>query len=318
MKHLPIENPTFLFLKDDFEQWLYVLGYSDSTVFQLPYNIQEFLYFLENQGIEEIKDIREEHFIRYYQKISCRSNQRRGGGLSNAYLNKHHQALDRFADYLRRKCDLALPKLNISYESVNVDKPDYLTVSEIKALFNAADDYHEVNPCRHLKGMDLEAIAARDKAMLTIFYGCGLRSSEGVNLNISDLDFDNRTVHVRNGKGGKDRFVPFTKESSYILRTYLYDYRPELLKGRSNRAFFISHRWTRLQDQSHTFRLRVLQERCESPDLKQKHLHLHLLRHSIATHLLDNGMSLGAISRFLGHSSLSSTQVYTHILEEAQ
>lgn len=316
MNHLPLENPTYRYLKDDFQQWLSILGYGESTVYNLPYHINEFLFYLETNGIQKISHTSEIHFENYYQKLSNRSNRRKGGGLTNSYLNKHRQALCRFAEYIRKNCDVLLPVLSIRSESDECGHPDYLTTKEIKALFRSTENYHHLIGRQNINPTDLEATASRDKAMLVIFYGCGLRRTEGELLDTYDIDFDRRVVHVRHAKGGKQRYVPFTRENGRILREYMYDYRPEILKGKSNRAFFVGQRKVRLQAQSLVHRLRVLQGRSDSESLKNKNLHLHLLRHSIASHLLENGMSLGAISRFLGHSSLDSTQRYTHLIEE--
>lgn len=316
MIQIPLHNETFRYLKTDFANWLAILGYSDSTVQHLPYNIHEFLCYLETQEVVDIHTISEAHFLSYYNHLSTRGNQRRGGGLSNAYLNKHKQALDRFADYLRKKAHILLPVIPLKSEIAEKKLPNFLTQPEIKELFLATEDYQDIIAQKNLSLSDIQAYASRDKAILTIFYSCGLRSHEGTQLNTSHIDLDSQVVYVSQGKGHKDRIVPFTKESRNILTEYLYDHRPEILKGHQTPAFFVSQRKTRMQAQSMAARLRVLQQRCPSPSLQQKNIHLHLLRHSIATHLLENGMSLEAISRFLGHQSLDSTQVYTHIQEE--
>lgn len=316
MIHLILQNSVFQLIRDDFEQWLFILGYSGSSVTQLPIHVKEFLHFLEQHDISDLSRLREDHFVDFYQHVRSRGNQRRGGGLSNAYLNKHKQALDRFADFLRKKEVVHLPRLPIQSEEIVTCAPDYLSRQEIKWLFEATDDFYYPSLTNQLTLLDLEAYAARDKAMLTVFYSCGLRRSEGEKLNVADIDLDRRIVCVRQGKGAKDRLVPFTKQSRTLLRDYLYDYRPELLKGVPERALFISQRKKRMQGQTMAFRLRVLQQRCDDPVFRQKNLHLHLLRHSIATHLLQNGMSLERISDFLGHQSQDSTQVYTHLAEE--
>ena len=99
------------------------------------------------------------------------------------------------------------------------------------------------------------------------------------------------------------------------LQDYVFDYRPTLNKDKREEAFFISSRSKRMDAQSIALRLKLLQHRSNNIELQQKNIRLHVLRHSIATHLLQNGMSLEKISRFLGHSSLESTQIYTHLVE---
>lgn len=164
----------------------------------------------------------------------------------------------------------------------------------------------------------MEAYAMRDRAILTIFYGCGLRRNEGYHLDLSDIDFDREILQVRKGKNYKERFVPFNKTSSKYLQDYVYDGRPILVKDSQENALFISQRGGRMQSQSIALRLKILQQRSDNLELQEKNVRLHVLRHSIATHLLQNGMSLENIARFLGHTSLESTQVYTHLIEETE
>ena len=152
--------------------------------------------------------------------------------------------------------------------------------------------------------------------MLTVFYACGLRRNEGYHLDISDINFDRQVLHVRKGKNYKERFVPFNKTASNYLQEYLYDWRSFLVKDKKQDAFFISQKYHRMGGQSLLLRLKILLQRTEMPQLQEKEIGLHTLRHSIATHLLSAGMQLDNIAKFLGHSSLESTQVYTHLAEE--
>ena len=133
-------------------------------------------------------------------------------------------------------------------------------------------------------------------------------------LDVGDIDFDRSLLHVRKGKNYKERFVPMSKASREYLQTYVYDHRAELLKGSKTDALFISYnRYHRMQGQSLFARLKRLAYQTESAEIVEKDIGLHTLRHSIATHLLAAGMKLESIRRFLGHGSLESTQVYTHL-----
>ena len=150
--------------------------------------------------------------------------------------------------------------------------------------------------------------------MLAVYYGCGLRRNEGVHLNLSDIDFDRSLLYVRKGKNHKERLVPISQASVKYLQAYIYDHRPELLRSGKSDALFIGYNHgTRMQGQSLLVRLKRLVLQTDSPELIEKEVGLHTLRHSIATHLLAAGMKLESISRFLGHSSLESTQIYTHL-----
>jgi site-specific recombinase XerD len=138
-------------------------------------------------------------------------------------------------------------------------------------------------------------LGLRNRALLELVYSAGLRSSEAVLLDLQDVDFEQEHVHVR-GKGGKERIVPLGEEAAYWLARYLRDARPQLVRGAEN-AVFVSVRGRRLD----TSTLRRL---CPNP---------HKLRHAFATHLLEGGADLRTIQELLGHSSLTTTQVYSHV-----
>tara|TARA_B100000508_G_scaffold138523_1_gene134795 strand:- start:10104 stop:11063 length:960 start_codon:yes stop_codon:yes gene_type:complete len=316
MKQLPLKNESFQYLEHSFREWLNTLGYAPSTVYQLPNYIHEFFHYLECQGHTHINQLETKHFNEHFEQLRTRTNTRQGGGLSNNYLNKHLQGLYKFCEYLRQSGRLEIPALNIKWEACEASEVEYLTQEEIKELFKvAAKPYAASGRAAMFDGF-FEAVAFRDLAMLTVFYSCGLRRNEGYCLDLSDLNFDRQILHVRKGKNYKERFIPFNKTSLKNLEQYVFDYRPVLLKGKSENALFISQRGKRMSTQSMALRLKLLQERSDDLLLKEKNVRPHVLRHSIATHLLQNGMEIEAISRFLGHSSLESTQIYTHLVSQ--
>jgi site-specific recombinase XerD len=140
-----------------------------------------------------------------------------------------------------------------------------------------------------------EPLALRNRALIELVYSAGLRSAEAVGLDLADVDFEQELVHVR-GKGGKERVVPLGEEASYRLARYLRDGRPGLARG-ANDALFLSVRGRRL----------------ETSTLRRLVAHPHRLRHAFATHLLEGGADLRTIQELLGHSSLSTTQIYSHV-----
>ena len=307
MRKLPIKTAIYQYIEKSFREWLDILGYAPSTTYALPNHIRELFYWVEQQGKTEIHQITKPLIQDYYQHLQTRSHQTRGGGLSKSYLNKHLQALYKFAEYLRQSGKLLLPHLNIKWEIDNTNNTHWLSQEEIKELYHLTQGYNQ--------NTKLEPFNARDRAILTIFYSCGLRRNEGYHLDLSDINFDRQILHVRKGKANKERFVPFNKTSSQTLQDYIYEARLQLVKDNKQNALFISQRGIRMQSQSMALRLKILQQRSDNLELQQKEVHLHVLRHSIATHLLQNGMSLENISKFLGHSSLESTQIYTHLVE---
>jgi site-specific recombinase XerD len=139
-------------------------------------------------------------------------------------------------------------------------------------------------------------VALRNRALVELVYSAGLRSAEAVGLDLGDVDFEQELVHVRQAKGGKERVVPLGEEAALWLARYLREARPALARG-ANDAFFLSARGRRL----------------DTSTLRRIVPHPHRLRHAFATHLLDGGADLRTIQELLGHSSLSTTQVYSHV-----
>ena len=311
MKKLMLKNPSFEYLEKGFEEWLSVQGYSKSTVYNLPHHVRELLYYLEQKGLTSIQQLELIHFKKYYQQLEQRANDRRDGGISSAHLNKHGQAMKRFVEYLNLTGKMQLGDLKI--DTIQVDgRIEWLTVEEIEALFAASFKQNDYNFKE-----DQETFGARDRAMLAIFYGCGLRRNEGVKLDKADVDFDKNIIHVRSGKGGKERFVPFGGKCRKYLLEYTFDHRPRLIMGNHD-ALFVGKTGKRLQGQTLNLRLKALQAKSDYADLMDKEIGLHTLRHSIATHLLSAGMQIESIARFLGHDSLESTQIYTHLIDKDQ
>src|SRR5213595_417686 len=138
-------------------------------------------------------------------------------------------------------------------------------------------------------------LALRNRALVELVYSAGLRAAEVVGLDLADVDFDREQLHVR-GKGGKERIVPLGEEAAHILARYLHEARPELVRGAQN-AVFLSARGRRL----------------DTSTLRRVFAHPHRLRHAFATHLLEGGADLRTIQELLGHSSLSTTQMYSHV-----
>jgi site-specific recombinase XerD len=159
--------------------------------------------------------------------------------------------------------------------------PDAPKAAEIEELLEVADGD--------------SPLAVRNRALLELLYSGGLRSAEAVGLDLADVDFEREAVHVR-GKGDKERVVPLGEEAAHHLTRYLRNARPELAR-RAEDAVFLSARGRRL----------------DTSTVRRLLRHPHRLRHAFATHLLEGGADLRVIQELLGHSSLSTTQVYSHV-----
>jgi site-specific recombinase XerD len=138
-------------------------------------------------------------------------------------------------------------------------------------------------------------LALRNRALLELLYSAGLRSAEAIGLDLADVDFERETLHIH-GKGGKERVVPLGEEAAHHLARYLAEARPKLARGAVD-ALFLSVRGRRL----------------DTSTVRKLLRHPHRLRHAFATHLLEGGADLRTIQELLGHSSLSTTQIYSHV-----
>ena len=297
MKKLVLKTIEYQRLEYAFKSWLQTLGYSSQTIQNLPRHLREFLHWLESNEIDQIHQVNAKLIHLYFNQLSQRSNQRRGGGLSQSYVNKHRQALRRFSHYLQQSQKLILP-VEVKPEVQDPKKIAVLSEQEIKNLYLAAEQH--------------AVLKWRDIAMLEVFYSCGLRRTEGVELNAEDVDVNGRMLFVRKGKNNRQRYVPITAQSAKRLKYYQDHCRSDLLSNEEERSFLLSLQGRRIQGQSLLMRLKQLKAKASI----KKEIGLHTLRHSIATHLLKRGMELDQIRHFLGHSSIESTQIYTHLMHE--
>jgi len=302
MRNLKVKTIKYKLLEQGFKDWLSTLGYAESTVYSMPGQLREFLYWLENKEITEVKAITSQEindFIKYFKN---RKNRRRSGGLSIAHVNGQIDTINKFCKYLNKTGQLKT-KIKTPYikDESKVERL-VLSLKEIQQLYKACENNY---------------IGLRDRAMLSVYYGCGLRKSEGLRLEISDILFERKLLYIRKSKNNYERYVPMSGSVIKDMENYLYESRPLLLsEGSREESFFISERGRKLSPGSMVGRLQSLKKQSGNPLLQQKSFGLHALRHSIATHLLQKGMDIEQIALFLGHKTLDSTQLYTHIVND--
>jgi integrase/recombinase XerD len=297
MQTFAIKTPEFIHLEESFGEWLQLLNFEPSTVKYAPRKVREFLCWLEQQQITELSSVTKQVIENYFDYLKERRNNRRKGKLSRNYLRTHITALRKLARYLREtgresfEVDIQLPGRTRNIKTI-------FAQAEIKALYNACEG---------------DALGIRDRAMLAVYYGCGLRRNEGVNLDVTDILPGKNLLFVSKGKNYKERYVPMTDAVKEDIQNYL-DFARSMLLNKPTGALFLSITGNRLITQSMANRLQKLKEKAGI----SKEAGLHTLRHSIATHLLQSGMKLSQIKRFLGHSSMESTQIYTHLANELE
>lgn len=293
----------FKYLSENFAQWLETLGYNHKTVKLATWNTDEFFSFLERNQVTHLKDFENSQITQYLEYLQHRPNCIKSGSLSPGYINKHITTLRLFSKYLQvtGKAGLVIkPGLLKTAEPAT-----FLTRHEIELLYKAAMNENNL-------------FNQRDTAMLSIFYGCGLRASEGEALEVSDILFKKDLVYVRKGKNYRERYVPMNTQVEQGLKTYITGQRNELLNSQKENALLLGRRGERWHVAGMYQRLQWLKEQTNNHELKNKSFGLHILRHSIATHLLQSGMKLEQISRFLGHKSLETTQKYTHLVKNEE
>jgi integrase/recombinase XerD len=290
----------------EYLNWVETLGYSAEANRCFRLTIRPFLEWLETKQLHSITLLNNQHINDYHHYLETRPNKKyKGRMLSVSHLNKTFYAIDKLLEFLHQHGVTNAPiptnrRLEVNHEE-RIHKIETLTQQEVKTLQAAISNAYSQLPFaeRTIKQAELRAIFA-------LFYGCGLRRSEGWALQLKDIDFDKKTVFVEQGKNYKDRIIPMSAGVYKELQDYVYNYRSRLKLKHSR--LFDCHRAVLGS------KLKYLQSVCEDENIKAKRLSLHVLRHSIATHLLQNGMSIENIALFLGHSSLDTTQIYTHLV----
>jgi len=277
---------------DCYKQWLQRLGYAEATIYGHGKYLHYFFNWLSSQGVSQVHTITTTHIKKYQRYLETRPHQRKPGGLSAGIIYAYMTVIKNFDKYLQQYEKGSLPVKHLQLPEPLKTEKDVLTTEEINQLYEITDN---------------GPIGYRDRAMLSLYYGCGLRRSEGTVLQIEDIDWKRNYLHIRKGKGAKARYVPFNEKIAADLQAYYPHYRNQLLR-QATPIFLIGQRG-RIQGGSINDRLKLLAERAGI----NKPVNLHLLRHSIATHLLQKGMDIEQIASFLGHSTLEATQIYTHI-----
>lgn len=292
MLHLPVYYKEYQLLLRDFRLYLERLGYHKSSQRNLPSNLQEFFHWLEAKGITALGSIKSGHIIDYHQYLQERPNYTRFGGLSSSIIHQHLYALKTFLKYQEVCGNIGCNPFSVlSFGKATHAARRILSKTEIATLYSCCE-------------------TLRDRAILGLFYGCGLRKSEVISINISDIHFKSQLLYVRSGKGGKRRVVPFTDPIKEDLRDYYLEERSKYIQSTTTdnqKAFILNNRGDRMR--SYWVRLKSLTKRAGLP----YEISLHHLRHSIATHLLEGGLSIEQVRDFLGHRYLESTQIYTRV-----
>jgi integrase/recombinase XerD len=297
MKHLIINIPSFNAYLEGFARHTELLGYAHASRPTIHSHVKEFLHWLESQSINNITNLKAIHIKSHYQYLKERPS-KRGGCLSSSMVTSHVYAIRLFLEYLQQEGILeANPMGSVTFKRAGYKEIEVLSREEIQLLYNTCD-------------------TSRDTALLSLLYGCGLRRTEVTLLDMPDIYFRTGMLYVRRGKGSKRREVPMSDQVRDHLKAYYYKERPVYIKpGNQDKtgAFLLTNKGRRASGQWMWKRVKRL---AREAGMKDKRVTLHALRHSIATHLLENGMSVEYVRVFLGHRCLESTQLYTRVTKK--
>ena len=278
---------------DDFIAYMYdKRSGSEATSDSYYRDVARFIEYLEENKITKFSDVNKAIVYDYINEL--RSGNITRGKIGNSTYARNLSSLRSFYRYLceRHICD---DNPFLQFKNVHVGKhlPDVLTFDQVERIFDV---------------FDLEKpIDIRNRCILETIYACGLRISECCNLLIKNVDQREMIIRVI-GKGNKERIVPYYPRLNELIDLYIKEYRNEFAKD-GFEYLFVSNRGGKVSPRS----IQLLLEDVKIKAGLEIDVHPHMLRHSFATHLLDNGADLRTVQELLGHENLSTTQLYTHL-----
>ena len=260
-------------------------------------DIERFITYLEDRGIDNFDNVTKEIFSEYITRL--RSGDIGGTPLSNSSYARNLSSIKSFYKYLNRSESVKNNPVRLFKGVASRRKlPEFLTFEQMDTMLNSFD---------LSKPAEL-----RDRAMMEVMYACGLRVSECAGLEINKINLKESFLSVI-GKESKERMIPFYPRCRKVLELYINEARPILLKDKVDPGILF------LNQQGKPISSRSIQNICEKRGEMANlniHVHPHMIRHSFATHLLDNGADLRVVQELLGHENLTTTQIYTHVTQD--
>jgi integrase/recombinase XerD len=280
-------------MKNDLQSFIRFLlverGLSQNTLESYERDLQQFVDYLEQQGVSAWKDAGKTHLAGYLTKLKVL-------GRAPATLSRTMVSVRAFYQYLiRERVVESDPSLFVETPKLEKKPPRVLSIQEIETLLEAP--------------VDETVSGSRDKAMLELLYATGIRVSELISLNMTDIHLQMGFIRCV-GKADKERMIPLGSMSIRCLDNYVNKYRSKLLKKVADEeALFIGHLGTRMTRQGFW---KILKRYAQEVNI-EKDITPHTLRHSFAVHLIENGADLRSVQEMLGHSDISTTQMYVQV-----
>ncbi|HHY14391.1 MAG TPA: site-specific tyrosine recombinase XerD, partial [Thermoanaerobacterales bacterium] len=250
----------------------------------------KYIDFLDSNKIKDIKKTDKSIIISFILFL-------RKSKLATSTISRNLSSIRSFYQFLTRESHIENdPTINLELPKIEKRLPKVLSVDEVNLLLKQPDDN--------------QVLGIRNKAMLELLYASGIRVSELINLNIGNIDLKMSYAKCI-GKGSKERLIPIGSKANIALMKYLKSARPELVVNRKEEALFVNRRGYRISRQGFW---KIIKKYAKKAQI-DKEITPHTLRHSFATHLLENGADLRSVQELLGHADISTTQIYTHITQ---
>ena len=263
-------------------------GLAQNTLESYGRDLRQFQAYLQESKIDFMKDLNRSTILTYLNSLQT-------NGKATSTISRNLAAIKSFYQYLVRERYLEKdPAAHLESPKLEKKLPKVLSVHEVEELLKQPNA--------------LLPAGLRDKAMLELLYATGIRVSELISLNISDVNLDMGYIKCY-GKGSKERIVPLGSIAAKCAQDYLNKGRPKLVRTYEEAALFINHHGNRLTRQGFW---KIIKKYSQEANII-KDITPHTLRHSFATHLLENGADLRSVQEMLGHADISTTQIYTHV-----
>ncbi|WP_418792405.1 site-specific tyrosine recombinase XerD [Phosphitispora sp. TUW77] len=263
-------------------------GLADNTLDSYNRDLKQFMTFLENEKVDNVQKATRNVIMSYLLFLQKR-------GRATATVSRHLAALKSFYHFLLREKYIEKdPTANLESPKLEKKLPRILSVNEVENLLSQP------------RGIDPGGL--RDKAMLELLYATGIRVSELISLDINHINLDMGYIRCF-GKGSKERIVPVGSLARKCVDEYLQRGRTKIIKTRTEKALFVNHHGRRLTRQGFW---KIIKKYAIRAGIS-KEITPHTLRHSFATHLLENGADLRSVQEMLGHADITTTQIYTHL-----
>lgn len=295
-----LKNEQYKIYLSDYKRHIEILGYSKNGREGKYANLYEFLDWLEGKDVKQIKEVKAIDLKAYFSYLKKRPHRMLGGLLNPKTIAHHMHTIRLFFSFLQQKGEIIIhpmSTLKFNYPKTNPKKRVILTIDEVKELYESCEALYE-------------------KVILSLAYGCGLRCGEIANVNTEDVKLKESIIIIQKGKGNKRRVVPMSLGVRNDLMNYSEKERRLFLIDTKQDAFLLNIKGDRMKGYTCRKMLKQIVERTGNRIIIEKNIALHNLRHSIATHLLEQGMKIEQVSSFLGHAHLGTTEIYTRISQK--